>query len=127
MKGDILFPKLRPYLNKVHLAEQDGVCSPEFLVLRTKEGVRAEYLAAVLRSKLVLAQTRHMAGGNTHPRLTPRDVHALLVPLPAGVTTQDRIADEAAANRARAQSLQTKVETAWDAAKQAFGDALMKP
>src|SRR5690554_2433962 len=28
-KGQILFPKLRPYLNKVHLANFDGICSTE--------------------------------------------------------------------------------------------------
>lgn len=32
-KEQVLFPKLRPYLNKVYLAEFDGVCSTEFHVL----------------------------------------------------------------------------------------------
>ena len=36
-KGDILFGKLRPYLAKCHLAEWDGCCSSEFLVLRTRK------------------------------------------------------------------------------------------
>ena len=34
--GDVLFPKLRPYLNKVHLAQFNGVCSTEFYVLKGK-------------------------------------------------------------------------------------------
>ena len=32
--GDVLFARLRPYLNKVHRAETDGCCSTEFHVLR---------------------------------------------------------------------------------------------
>ena len=36
-KGDILFDKLRPYLAKCYLAEWDGCCSSEFLVLRTRK------------------------------------------------------------------------------------------
>jgi len=34
--GDVLFGKLRPYLAKVHVAEEDGICSGELLVLRSK-------------------------------------------------------------------------------------------
>lgn len=33
--GDVLFGKLRPYLAKVHLAQQDGLISSEALVVRT--------------------------------------------------------------------------------------------
>ena len=35
-KGDVLFGKLRPYLAKVFLAEQNGLCVGEALVFRTK-------------------------------------------------------------------------------------------
>ena len=35
-KGNILFPKLRPYLNKVYRAEFDGLCSTEFYVFEAK-------------------------------------------------------------------------------------------
>lgn len=125
-KGDVLFSKLRPYLNKVHWAGRPGVCSPEFLVLRPKPWVRGEYLETVLRSTLVLTQTRQMAGGNTHPRLTPRDVSALVLPMPEP-RQQDRLGDEAAERRAQAQELKLAAETAWAAAKQRFGDELLVP
>ena len=73
---DVLFARLRPYLNKVYCAEMDGCCSTEFHVLRVKDNgtLLPEYLAAVLRSRLALAQTTHMMTGNTHPRLTNDDV-----------------------------------------------------
>jgi hypothetical protein len=123
--GDVLFAKLRPYLNKVHLAEESGVCSPEFLVLRAAEGIRPEYLAAILRSEVTVAQTRHMAGGNTHPRLTATDVHAMRIPVPRESKVQDEIADAEAAHRASARALKAQAEQDWKGAKQRFGDDLL--
>jgi type I restriction enzyme S subunit len=124
--GDVLFGKLRPYLNKVHLADVDGVCSPEFFVLRPSEGVRGEYLAAILRSQLTVMQTKHMAGGNTHPRLTPADVHAMYVPVPVDDRIQDEIADAEAENRVEARKVKAKADEDWIAAKQRFGDDLVE-
>lgn len=82
--GDVLFARLRPYLNKVYRAEADGCCSPEFHVLRSRDtaALRPDYLATILRSRLILAQTRHMMTGNTHPRLTNEDVVNLVIPVP---------------------------------------------
>ena len=79
--GDVLFPKLRPYLNKVHLAQFEGVCSTEFHVLKGKE-LNNLYLFAFLSSKLVLNQTTCLMTGNTLPRLQPKDVERLPILLP---------------------------------------------
>lgn len=81
-KGDILFPKLRPYLNKVHLAQFDGYCSTEFMIFEACD-ILPEYLTIVLRSNIVLAQTKHLMTGNTHPRLQPEDVGLLVIPYPS--------------------------------------------
>ena len=79
--GDILFPKLRPYLNKVHLSEFKGVCSTEFYVLKGKD-LNNLYLFTFLSSKLVVNQTSCLMTGNTLPRLQPRDVQRLPILLP---------------------------------------------
>jgi hypothetical protein len=39
LRGDILFPKLRPYLNKVYYADREGICSTEFHVLCSKSAL----------------------------------------------------------------------------------------
>ena len=68
---DVLFARLRPHLHKVWRAERDGVCSTEFHVIRIKEDVPdllPDYLAAVLRSSVVVVQTKHMMTGNTYRR-----------------------------------------------------------
>lgn len=46
--GDVIFGKLRPYLAKVHLAEEAGACSTEALVLRPQKSLHPAYLKYVL-------------------------------------------------------------------------------
>ena len=86
------FPKLRPYLNKVHFAKFNGVCSTEFHVLK---GVNLNnlYLFAFLRSQLVVNQTTCLMTGNTLPRLQTQDVQRLLILLPPS-NVQEKIADK---------------------------------
>lgn len=127
-RGDVLFARLRPYLNKVHAAEKDGCCSPEFHVLRAKdsEALHPDYLAAILRSSLTLAQTRHMMTGNTHPRLTNEDVVNLVVPVPKP-DVQESIATEARRRREEARRLRAEAEAGWQAAKRWFEEQLLGP
>ncbi len=79
--GDVLFPKLRPYLNKTHHANFDGICSTEFHVLKI-HGALPGYVAAILRSDSVVQLTTQWMTGNTLPRLQTADVQNLLIPLP---------------------------------------------
>ena len=123
---DVLFARLRPYLNKVYRAEMEGCCSTEFHVLRVKdeETLLPEYLAAILRSRLVLSQTVHMMTGNTHPRLTNDDVANLTVPIPS-LEVQARVAGEIARRRERARRLRGEAEAGWEGAKQWFEGELL--
>lgn len=91
-KGSILFPKLRPYLNKVYLAEFEGVCSTEFHVLKSKGDFLNEFLAIYLRTDLILNQTKYLMTGNTLPRLQTKDVSDLPVPL-LDISLQKNIVD----------------------------------
>jgi type I restriction enzyme, S subunit len=128
-EGDVLFAKLRPYLNKVWVADRSGVCSPEFHVLRLlPDGPVAspDYLAAVLRASPTLAQTVRMMTGNTHPRLAPEDVVELVVPVPSPAI-QATIADEVHRRRTEARRLRADARAGWAAARQVFEDALLGP
>lgn len=91
-KGNILFPKLRPYLNKVYLAEFNGVCSTEFHVLDSKGNFLNEFLAIYLRSELILNQTKYLMTGNTLPRLQTKDISDLPVPI-INLDIQKKIVD----------------------------------
>ena len=123
---DVLYGRLRPYLNKVLYAEQDGICSTEFHVMRVKDKttVLPEYLAAILRSDMILSQTKHMMTGNTHPRISNDDVKNLYVPIP-DISLQQTIVDELAKRRHQARALKKQAETEWQAAKLQFEKELL--
>jgi restriction endonuclease S subunit len=124
-KDDVLYCRLRPYLNKVWKAERGGVCSTEFHVIRMKSNdVSPDYLAAVMRSQLILRQTRHMMTGNTHPRIGNENVANLLIPVPKK-DIQRKITAEIQARQSSARALRAEAETEWTAAKARFEEELL--
>lgn len=125
-KDDILYGRLRPYLNKVLLAEKGGVCSTEFHVMRVidTEKVLPEYVAAIMRSDLILSQTKHMLTGNTHPRISNDDVKNLYIPVPE-LSIQKEIVKELRNRRIRARVLKLEAEQEWQDAKEQFEKALL--
>ena len=113
--GEILFPKLAPYLNKVHLAEFDGVCSTEFQTLKVKN-LNTLYLFSFLRSKIVVNQTICLMTGSLLPRLGTKDIQQLYIPLPP-VDIQNRIAVEVKKRLAKVSELRNEAEVIVEAAK----------
>lgn len=71
-KGDLLYGKLRPYLNKVWRADISGVGSTEFLVFEKNENTNWVYLN--FQTKRFLDFTLSMTAGTQHPRASWRDV-----------------------------------------------------
>lgn len=114
--GDILFPKLRPYLNKVHRAQIDGYCSTEFHVFEARK-INPDYLTIVLRSSLILAQTKHLMTGNTLPRLQTTDVETLVLPNPE-ISQQEEIVKYIYGLKAKAKQLQKEGDALLEEAKQ---------
>lgn len=125
--GDVLYGRLRPYLNKVLLAENSGICSTEFHVMRVKDRsvILPEYLSAIMRSDLILSQTKHMMTGNTHPRITNEDVRDLYVPIP-NMAVQEEIVKELKHRRTQARKLKREAEREWSAAKARFDKELLE-
>jgi hypothetical protein len=83
---DVLYGRLRPYLNKVYLAEppvHTGICSAEFLVLVPDTArVRPLFLRALLSSGEVQGEVAKMQLGSALPRLHLKDLLAMRLPLP---------------------------------------------
>ncbi len=116
-KNQILFPKLRPYLNKVYLAEFDGVCSTEFHILDSKiEDLTNEFLSTFLINQIVVSQTKYLMSGNTLPRLQTEDIENLLIPLPV-LAVQTKIANHIATIRAKAKQLEQEAKAGLEQAK----------
>ena len=66
--GDTLFGKLRPYLRKVALADREGCCVSEFLVLRPEHGYDARFVCWALRTGPVTEHAMLTAEGAKMPR-----------------------------------------------------------
>ena len=123
-KGEILFPKLRPYLNKVWLADFDGAASTEFFPL-IPTGASAEYLIVYLRLTQVASVMTLLMTGNTLPRVQLEDVLSLPVPIPPR-PVQDHIASTASSIRAEACKLKADATAALDAAKGKIEEELIR-
>ena len=66
--SDVLYGKLRPYLDKAILADEAGVCTTELLVLRAKADVEPRFLAAIVHSPLFVEFAVAGTTGVQHPR-----------------------------------------------------------
>ena len=104
-KGNVLFAKLRPYLRKVLLAPNDGVCTTELLPI---DGIKTDnnYLYYVFLSSFFFGQIEKEMHGVNLPRVSPKKLSALIIPLPP-LSEQSRIA----AKIAQLFALLCKVET----------------
>ena len=79
--GDVLYGKLRPYLRKAIVAERDGVCSTEFLVLIAGRAA-ATWLHCWLLTPDVTQQIEAGCYGAKMPRTDWEHVGSILMPLP---------------------------------------------
>ena len=66
--SDVLYGKLRPYLDKAILADEEGICTTELLVLRAKADVDPRFLAAIVHSPSFLDHAIAGTTGVQHPR-----------------------------------------------------------
>jgi len=81
-KGDLLYGKLRPYLNKVWLAEFDGVCSTDILVFSHLENVNHAFLKYRLLSQDFVKFAQSRVRGMQHPRVSFKSISDFPIDLP---------------------------------------------
>lgn len=68
ISGEVLYGKLRPYLDKVVLADEDGVCTTEIIPVRAYSGILPKYLRWYLKSPFF----KEYANSSTHGMNLPR-------------------------------------------------------
>ena len=79
--GMVLYSKLRPYLNKVTVADENGVCTSEILPL-TFEHLTSEFAVRFFMSPYFLDFANRHTSGIKMPRLRVADAKSMLVPVP---------------------------------------------
>lgn len=80
---DILYGRLRPYLNKVWLANTEGICSTEILVLTPDQTVATSmYISTWLKLRPIVGVLNSLTEGANLPRVKPSGMNAINIPLP---------------------------------------------
>jgi len=91
-RGDLLYGKLRPYLNKVHIADFDGVCSTDILVFPKSPYVSNRYLLYRLLSGDFVRYANLNVSGVQHPRANFKTLSQFPVALPPSAEQQRIVA-----------------------------------
>lgn len=88
--GDILYGKLRPYLNKVVVADAPGYSTTEIVAIRPYLPLCSEYCALALRRPDFVEYVTRLGQGTKMPRLRTEDAMVAPFPLPP-LAEQQRI------------------------------------
>lgn len=89
--GDVLFNKLRPYLAKAVLANHDGACVGELLVLRSTSEIMPEFLFRRMLSEIFISIIDGSTFGTKMPRASwDKFISQLAVPI-CGIDEQKEI------------------------------------
>jgi len=79
--GDVIYGKLRPYLDKVLVADEDGVCTTEMMPVRGHVGIAPFYLRLVLKTPHFIKYADDSTHGMNLPRLSTDKARMALFPL----------------------------------------------
>ena len=81
-RGDLLYGKLRPYLNKVAVADFDGVCSTDILVFQQNSFIVNTFLKLCLLKSDFVEFANSTVTGVQHPRTSHKKLSDYPIPLP---------------------------------------------
>jgi type I restriction enzyme S subunit len=107
-KGDVLYGKLRPYLDKVLVADEPGVCTTEIMPIRGYFGIDIYYLRYVLKSPDFISYANSSTHGMNLPRLGTDKARSALFQLPP-FNEQKRIVSKVDELLALCDELETKL------------------
>ena len=81
-KGNVLYSKLRPYLNKVIVADADGYCTTEILAFNFGQHIAAQYAKTFFMSPYFVDYAMDGAYGVKMPRIGSHRGNSALMPVP---------------------------------------------
>ena len=90
--NQVLYGRMRPYLNKVYRAEFDGTCSGEFIILDCGDLFNPDLLKYILHSKGFVSFANSITTGD-RPRISFEEISDYDIPL-ASIKEQNKIVEE---------------------------------
>lgn len=80
-KGDVIYGKLRPYLDKVLVTDEDGVCTTEMIPLRAYSSVKSNFLCLLMKSPYFINYANNSTHGMNLPRMGTDKARLAILPL----------------------------------------------
>ncbi len=115
-KGDLVYGYLRPYLNKVWVADFEGLCSVDQYVYSVDtEAADPRFIAWFLRSPVFLGRAPIASSPGQLPRIRTEEVAAVQLDLP-GLADQHRILELLSAQMTEAERARAAAEARLEAA-----------
>ena len=106
-KGNVLYGKLRPYLNKVLLTDFEGICSTDILVLQSETPFLLKH---ILLSEKVVEQTSALMSGVSLPRIKINDFLNVKIPIVEEKKQKD-IISKIKSSEKKITELESKIST----------------
>jgi type I restriction enzyme, S subunit len=115
--GDVLYGKLRPYLNKIARPPFDGISSTDFLVFTESGDLDCGFLAQFLNQLSVANYAHHVSTGVELPRVDWKSLSALQIAFPPSKADQRAIVAQIEHARGTASSANNHLDLAQRAIK----------
>jgi type I restriction enzyme M protein len=110
--NDVLYGKLRPNLNKVYLAKEEGICSTDILVFRFESEFLAQYYAHYLLSDEFNKEVLQGVKGQQLPRTSWKHLSFIKIPYSNDLTAQEQLITEISIYEANITAAQKTIDEA---------------
>jgi type I restriction enzyme S subunit len=82
--GDVIYSKIRPYLNKVAISDRTGMCSADmYAIVPREDRIKTRYLHFALGSTEFLTYADRVSGRANIPKMNRKQLMAFELPLPS--------------------------------------------
>ena len=110
LTGDVIYGKLRPYLDKALVADENGVCSTEMIPVRGHANIFPMYLRLAMKTPYFIRYANDSTHGMSLPRMGTDKARLALIPL-LSVEQQHRIVAKVDELMALCDQLEQQTET----------------
>jgi type I restriction enzyme S subunit len=90
LEGDVIYGKLRPYLDKVIVANESGVCTTEMIPVRAYSSILPEFLRLIMKAPYFIKYANESTHGMNLPRMGTDKARLALIPI-LSLAEQQRI------------------------------------
>ena len=121
-KGEVLYGRLRPYLQKVYVAEFEGCCSTEIFPIKTK-GILAGFIKYWFLTEEITNKINETSAGCRMPRGNMNEVLKFKLHIPTDIKTQEQIVSRLDSLSSKVRAIEEKYQKMieeCDALKQAM-------